>query len=132
MRKPTDFGDFSVVLPWGYASISHFLIANQRTIHYVSKQGNQHQHVSIVILSMLAISTQIQFYLHMLIMPDTDGGCWVNVRGTSISSHSQVIEDTQHHSKAHVDDPNNNWHLHLVGVEEGQSVHRHVPDLMAY
>lgn len=41
-----------------------------------------------------------------------------------------MIEDTQHHSKAHVDYPDDNRHLHLVGVEEGQPVHRHVPDLI--
>lgn len=52
--------------------------------------------------------------------------CEVTVRD------SQVIEDTEHNSKAHVDDPDNNGHLHLVGVEEGQSIHCHVPYLTKY
>lgn len=40
-----------------------------------------------------------------------------------------MIEDTEHHSKAHVNDADDNRHLHLVGVEEGEPVHRHVPNL---
>lgn len=57
----------------------------------------------------------------------------VSIRQTpNISSHLQVIEDTEHHSKTHVDDPDDNWHLHLVGVEKGQPVHRHVPYLTGH
>ena len=49
-----------------------------------------------------------------------------------LSSHLQVIEDAQHHAKTHVDDPDDNRHLHLVGVEEGQPVYRHVPYLTGH
>lgn len=45
------------------------------------------------------------------------------------SGDLQVVKDTQHHTKAHVNDSNNNRHLHLVRVEEGEPVHRHVPYL---
>lgn len=41
-----------------------------------------------------------------------------------------MVGDAEHHSKGHVDDPNDDGHLHLVGVQEGQTVHRQVPDLM--
>lgn len=72
------------------------------------------------------------------LMPDTEGcwGCTAKVMKETpvrdlvyISSHLQMIEDTQRHSKTHVDDPDDYGHLHLVGVEEGQPVHRHVPYL---
>lgn len=58
-------------------------------------------------------------------------GSLITVGGehTVYVNHLQVIEDTEHHSKAHVNDADDNRHLHLVGVEKGEPVHRHVPNL---
>lgn len=60
--------------------------------------------------------------------------CWTLITGgrgghTVCLNHLQVIEDTEHHSKAHVNDADDNRHLHLVRVEKGEPVHRHVPNL---
>ena len=43
-----------------------------------------------------------------------------------------MVENTENHSEGHVHDPNNDGHLHLVGVQEGQPIHRHVPNLLKY
>lgn len=41
----------------------------------------------------------------------------------------QVVEETEAHSKQHVDDAQNYRHLHLERVQEGQFVGGDVPDL---
>lgn len=43
--------------------------------------------------------------------------------------HSQVVEKAETNSKKHVDDPQDDGHLHLEGVQEGQLVGGDVPDL---
>lgn len=43
--------------------------------------------------------------------------------------HSQVVEEAEANSKEHVDDPQDDGHLHLEGVQEGQLVDGDVPDL---
>lgn len=42
---------------------------------------------------------------------------------------SQVVEETESDSKQHVDDSQDNGHLHLEGVQECQLVGRNVPYL---
>lgn len=51
--------------------------------------------------------------------------CWVGRR----SQHSQVVEEAETNSEEHVDDPEDDGHLHLEGVEEGQLVGGQIPDL---
>lgn len=43
--------------------------------------------------------------------------------------HSQVVEEAETNSKEHVDDPQDDGHLHLERVQEGQLVDGDVPDL---
>lgn len=43
--------------------------------------------------------------------------------------HSQVVEEAERNSEEHVDDPQDDGHLHLEGVQEGQLVGGDVPDL---
>lgn len=40
-----------------------------------------------------------------------------------------MVEETEGHSKQHVDDAQDHRHLHLERVEESQLVGGHVPDL---
>lgn len=40
-----------------------------------------------------------------------------------------VIKDTESDSKKHLSNSQNYRHLHLIGVQEGQLVGGHVPDL---
>lgn len=42
---------------------------------------------------------------------------------------SQVIEETERNTKQHVDDSQDNGHLHLEGVQESQLVDCDVPNL---
>lgn len=41
-----------------------------------------------------------------------------------------MVEKAQADSKQHVDDPKNNRHFHLEGVEEGQFIGCNVPNLL--
>lgn len=41
-----------------------------------------------------------------------------------------MVEKAQADSKEHVDDPENNRHLHLEGVKEGQLIGCDVPNLL--
>lgn len=43
--------------------------------------------------------------------------------------HSQVVEEAERNSKQHVDNSEDDGHLHLEGVQEGQLVAGNVPDL---
>lgn len=42
---------------------------------------------------------------------------------------SQVVEETENNSKQHVDDSQDDRHLHLKGVQESQLVGGNVPNL---
>lgn len=48
---------------------------------------------------------------------------------TAGGPHSQVVEEAETNSEEHVDDPQDDGHLHLEGVQEGQLVGGDVPDL---
>lgn len=52
-----------------------------------------------------------------------------NGRKKNNHRYAHIIEDRETDSKCHVDDSNNDGHLHLIGVKERQVVISHSPDL---
>lgn len=93
----------------------------------INTKPAKHRHVPIVTVSISSRSSKHGFRM----MSDDAEHQRTNTTspGTYIVGHSQVIEDAQDHAETHVDDPDDHGHLHLVGVEEGQSVDSQAPYL---
>lgn len=50
---------------------------------------------------------------------------------TVSAQHLQMVEETERHSKYHVDDPQDDRHFHLKWVKEGQFIGGKIPDLQS-